>query len=394
MKKSLLWIVVLILSVSMAATFALAGCEKAGAAEEVTEAAEEVTEAAEEVTEAAEEVTEAAETPYIAVISKGFQHQFWQTVMAGAQAAADEYDVDMTFEGPPTESDIAIQVDMINAAIAKNPAALCLAVLDTESVTDQLNAAKDKGIPVVGFDSGVPNAPAGTIVSTASTDNEAAGALGADSMFANADFQAALGTATVDNPVVIGCQSQDATSASIVGRTTGFVNQMYDLCEAEFPGQVEVTGHVKYEKDATSGEAAVTIFVMVPPSTSPTDALAGSQTLFAMDNLIAIFASNQASVEGIIAATTDGTDLDKENGKYKDIIVVGFDAGASLKAAIKSNYFLGAITQDPYMIGYLAVELAVKALAGETLDEFVDTGCKFYDSSTMDDPDIAQLLYD
>jgi ribose transport system substrate-binding protein len=396
MKKSLLWIVMLLLSMSMVATFTLAGCEKAGAAEEeaaVEEAAEEVTEAAEEVTEAAEEA-ETGEKDYIAIISKGFQHQYWQTVMAGAEEAAEEYDVDMTFEGPPTESDVAIQVDMINAAIAKNPAALCLAVLDTESVTDQLNAAKDKGIPIIGFDSGIPNAPPGTIVSTASTDNEGAGALGADEMFKNADFKAALEAATVDNPVVIGCQSQDATSASIVGRTVGFLDEMVANCETLFPGQVEVTGHVKYEKAATSGEAAVTIFVMVPPSTSPTDALAGSQTLLAMDNLIAIFASNQASVEGIIAATTDGTDLDRENGKYKDLIVIGFDAGASLKAAIKSNYFTGAITQDPFMIGYLAVELAVKAINGETLDEFVDTGCKFYDSSNMDDPDIAQLLYD
>jgi ribose transport system substrate-binding protein len=113
-----------------------------------------------------------------------------------------------------------------------------------------------------------------------------------------------------------------------------------------------------------------------------------------MDNLIAIFATNTASVYGILASTTDGTDLDKENGKYKDITVIGFDAGAALKAAVKSGYFVGAITQDPYMIGYLAVELAVEALAGETLDEFIDTGAKFYDASNMDEPDIAILLYD
>jgi len=392
MKKSLLWIVVLLLRMSMAATFTLAGCEKAGAA--VEEAEEEVTEAVEEAVTEEEEVAVAEETPYIAIISKGFQHQFWQTVLAGAQDAADEYEVEMTFEGPPSESDIAIQVDMINAALAKNPSALCLAVLDTESVTEQLNTAMDKGIPIIGFDSGVPNAPEGAIAATASTNNEAAGAIGADEMFKNADFKAALEAATVDNPVLIGCQSQDATSASIVGRTVGFLDEMVANCETLFPGQVEVTGHVKYAKAATSGEAAVTIFVMVPPSTSEIDSQTGSQTLLAMDNLIGIFATNTASVYGILAATTDGTDLDKENGKYKDITVVGFDAGAALKAAVKSGYFVGAITQDPYMIGYLAVELAVKALAGETLDEFIDTGCKFYDASNMDEPDIAILLYD
>jgi len=101
------------------------------------------------------------EKPYIAVISKGFKHQFWQVVNKGAQDAAAKYNVDITFDGPPTESDISIQVDMLNSAIAKNPKAIALAALDTESVTTQLNDCKSKKIPIIGFDSGVPNAPEG-----------------------------------------------------------------------------------------------------------------------------------------------------------------------------------------------------------------------------------------
>ena len=331
--------------------------------------------------------------PYIAVISKGFQHQFWQTVLAGAKDAAEKYGVDMTFDGPPSESDVNIQVDMLNAAIAKNPKALCLAALDTESVMQQLNDCKSKGIPVVGFDSGVPNAPAGSIVATASTNNENAGALAADSMFNDEAFKAKLKAATVENPIIIGVQSQDATSASIVGRTVGFTDQMLKNAETLFPGQVAITGHDKFAKPASSGQAAVNIFVIVPPSSSATDAQNASQTLFGMDNLIAIFASNEASVNGILAATTDGTDLDRENGKYKDITVVGFDAGKAQKAAVKNGWFLGSVTQDPYMIGYLAVELAYKAMNGESVSDS-DTGCKFYNADNMDQPDIAQLLYD
>ena len=387
------WFLVLTvgLAVILGLTMAMAGCKTTTTAETtaaVTTAA--VTTAAETT---AAETTTAGAKPYIAVISKGFQHQFWQTVMKGAQDAAAKYNVDMTFDGPPSESDIAIQVDMINAAIAKNPKALCLAALDTESVTTQLNDCKAKGIPVVGFDSGVPNAPAGTIVATASTNNEVAGALAADTMFADPTFLAALKAATLDKPVVIGLQSQDATSASIVGRTVGFANEMVKNCETLFPGQVAVTGHDKFAKAATSGEAAVNIFVIVPPSSSATDAQAGSQTLFAMDRLIAIFASNEASVSGIIAATTDGTDLDRTSGKFKNVTVVGFDAGKALKAAVRNGWFLGAITQDPYMIGYLSIELAFKAINGETVAD-TDTGCKFYNAANMDQADIAQLLYD
>ncbi|HYW83817.1 MAG TPA: substrate-binding domain-containing protein, partial [Spirochaetia bacterium] len=76
---------------------------------------------------------------YIPVISKGFQHQFWQTVKLGAEAAAKQYGVEITFEGPPTEADIQPQVQMLVNDMAKNPSAICLAALDTNSVMDQLN---------------------------------------------------------------------------------------------------------------------------------------------------------------------------------------------------------------------------------------------------------------
>ncbi|MCL2035615.1 MAG: ABC transporter substrate-binding protein [Oscillospiraceae bacterium] len=331
---------------------------------------------------------------FIPVISKGFQHQFWQTVAKGSQDAADKHGVRIDFQGPPSESDIQVQVDMVNAALAQNPAALCLAALDTQSLDSQLNQALSSGIPVVGFDSGVPDAPAGSIVSTASTNNESAGALGAEEMFKEAGIAAKISGATAAAPVVIGVVSQDATSASIVGRTRGFVNKMLELAEGVHPGGVEVAGHDVFNK-AASGDVVVTILVSVPPSPSSADLQAAAQTMLQnTSNLIGVFCSNEGAVGGVLAATNDGTDLDRDNGRYSDLIVVGFDAGSVQKNAVKNQYFYGAITQDPYMIGFLAVELAVKAVNGESVDEIVDTGAKFYSHANMDQPDIAQLLYD
>ena len=65
--------------------------------------------------------------PYIPVISKGFQHQFWQAVKAGSEKAAKEYDVNITFEGPESESQVDKQIEMLQAALDKKPAAICLA---------------------------------------------------------------------------------------------------------------------------------------------------------------------------------------------------------------------------------------------------------------------------
>ena len=336
---------------------------------------------------------EPAAKPYIAVISKGFQHKFWQTVASGANDAAAEYGVDITFEGPASESDIADQVNMLNAAMAKNPAALCLAALDTESVTEQLNDCVSKGIPVIGFDSGVPNAPAGSIVSTASTDNEAAGALAAETMFNIEAVNAAVKAATKDAPIVLCVISQDATSASITGRTTGFVNKMFELCDAAQAGLVAVTGHDKWNKASTSGDVAIEIVVSIAASTSVTDCQTAAQAMI-QRTPVGVFCTNSGSVDGMLAATADGSDLDRTNGRYKDMVVVGFDSGATLLNAVRNQWFHGAVTQDPYMIGFYAIELAVKTLNGETVDEIVDTGCQYYTSENMDDPAIAALLYE
>ena len=175
MRKKLLVLVALLLMASMVFTACGGG---AGTTPEEPAAETPAAETPAEETPAeetpAETPADSGDKPYIAIISKGFQHQFWQTVLKGSEDAAKELNVDITFDGPPSESDIQVQLDQLNAALGKNPDAVCLAALDTESVTAQLLEAKEKGIPVIGFDSGVPNAPEGTIVSTASTDNEKA----------------------------------------------------------------------------------------------------------------------------------------------------------------------------------------------------------------------------
>ncbi len=158
--------------------------------------------------------------PYIAVVSKGEQHDFWQQVKRGAMDAASDYDVDVTFEGPPSESDVQIQVEMLNNAMAKAPVAIALAALDTTSVIDQLTELQAKGIPVVGFDSGVPNAPAGSIVANASTDNYNAAGVAAEKMFE--EIKADIEAATASAPVKIVVMNQDASGEFLLSRDSCF----------------------------------------------------------------------------------------------------------------------------------------------------------------------------
>ncbi|MGI6172564.1 MAG: substrate-binding domain-containing protein [Christensenellales bacterium] len=330
----------------------------------------------------------AEEKMYIPVMAKGFQHQFWQTVAAGAHKAAEDYGVDIYFDGPASETNIDEQVEMLKKEMAKEPKAIALAALSTDAVMTELQECLDKGIPVIGFDSGVPNAPEGSIRATASTDNEAAAALAAEKMMEQEGFADMLAAATADAPVVIAVISQEAVSGSIVGRTTGFVNKMKELASAY--NTVSVTGHSIWA-DEVEG-AGVIIHVQISATTEATDVATASNAVLNMDNLKAVFISNEGAVTGFLAATADGSEL-ADGGRYADLMVAGFDAGASQKNAVRQGWFIGSVTQDPYMIGYYAVELAVKAANGEEVSD-IDTGAQWYTAENIDDEMISMLVYD
>ena len=326
---------------------------------------------------------------YIPVMAKGFQHQFWQAVKAGADAAAKDLDVEIYFDGPASETEIAAQVNMVEQEMAKNPQAMALAALDTSAVADILADCAEKNIPVIGFDSGVPGDTSGAVKATACTNNEAAAAIAAEKFGENEALVEAMKAATTDAPVIIACLSQDAVSASVTGRTTGFVNKMKEV--ASQYGTVAVTGHQTWA-EGDEAAASIIIEVAVSATTEAVDVQNSANALLAKENLVAVFCSNEGTVTGFLSAVSDGEDL-ADGGKFADLVVAGFDAGAAQKNAVRQGWFYGSVTQDPYHIGYYAVEMAVAAAKGEAVAD-KDTGAKWYDASNIDNEDIAILVYD
>lgn len=319
-------------------------------------------------------------TGKIYLVSKGFQHQFWQAVLQGANEAAAEYGVEIDFQGPDTESDIAQQVQMLNNAFNNNPPAIGLAALDTEACLDAIKEIQKAGIPIVGFDSGVPGAPEGAIVANAATDNYKAGELAADETYKLIKDKVASATGTVR----IGVMNQEANSESIVQRGSGFVDKMKSLLEADGK-TVSVEGHDKWANKVDGAD--VIIDVAVPASVSADLSSVDAQNLLNKPDTICIYGSNQFSGEGLING-------DANIGKLgKDVVGVAFDSGVLIKTAVREGKLAGAVTQDPLQIGYKTVELCVKAIKGEPVSD-VDTGCQWYTAENMDDPKVAPNLYD
>ena len=372
---------------SMSATAAFAAEEKEDAATE--ESADST--AAEDPTAQFDglKANEAYEFP---MMVKSFQSTYWDAAQEGMKKASEELGVTYKPQGPNSESDIADQVNMINTAIASNPVGLGLAACDTSSVTDALKTCAEKGIPVVTFDTGIADAPEGSVVCEVCTDNAQAGAVAAENMYNSIKDV----VKDADGQVIIGEVNQDATAQNIQQRGTGFINKMIELLQADGK-TVAVSGNEFYVKaaegaDADAKDADVVIQVAVPAQTTVELCSTEAQAILSQENCIAVFGSNQVSAEGVLAANANLNVLgsDPANG---DVVGVGFDAGSIIKAAVKDGTFIGAVTQSPLMMGYYAIYALTAAANGQELQD-VPTDGYWYDATNMEDEDIAPNLYD
>ncbi|MDO5614333.1 MAG: ABC transporter substrate-binding protein [Paracoccus sp. (in: a-proteobacteria)] len=289
-----------------------------------------------------------AQEVYIPLVSKGFQHQFWQAVKQGADQAGAEFGVRVSFDGPDNETQVDKQIDMLAAALTNKPAAIGIAALDSQAVIPLLRRAQDEGIPVIAFDSGVES---DIPIATASTDNKAAAALAA------ARMGELIGGA---GKVAVVGHSQ--TSLTGIDRRDGFL----DALKADFP-DIEVVA-VEYGDGDHLKSTEITKAIL---ATNP--------------DIKGIFGTNEGSAIGVVNGV-------REMGS--SVVIVGFDSGKAQTDAIRDGLMAGAITQNPVGIGYETVKAALAAANGETLPEIIDTGFYWYDAGNIDAPEIAAVLYD
>ena len=285
---------------------------------------------------------------YIPLISKGFSHQFWQAVKLGSEQAAEEFGVDVTFEGPDNEGQVDRQIDMLAAALAKNPAAIGFAAVDSQASIPMLREIDAAGVPIIAFDSGVAS---DIPVTTCTTDNLASAALAADKM------AEAIGGAGK-----VAIISHDQTSVTGIERVDGFVNQV----AAKYPDIEIISIQYGGGDHLISTEIAKSIMTANP-------------------DIKGLFGANEGSAIGIVNGVT-------ESGA--DVVIIGYDSGAAQKDAVRSGLMAGAITQNPVGIGYETVKAAVMTVAGESVPKIIDTGFYYYDANNMDDTEIAAVLYD
>ena len=330
--------------------------------------------------------TEAAGGDYkFEIIVKSYQSSYWQAAVKGIEQEAEAKGVTVNCTGPNAESDIADQVNMLNNAINNAPNGIGLAACDQDACLDALQAALDAGIPVVCFDSGIPNAPAGSVVSTVATDNYSAGATAAENLYP------ALKDKIGDGQVRVGEVNQEATSESIINRGLGFIDKFAELAKAD-GYTVAVVGNEKYVNDSkaetvSESEADIVIEVAVPAQTTVELCATEASAIMNKSDTIGMFGSNQIAAEGILTANENlGVLGDK-------ILAAGFDAGSVIKSAVSNGTMYGAVTQSPLVMGITTVDVLCDAAAGKSVSD-VPTDGYWYNADNMEDPEIAPNLYD
>ena len=279
------------------------------------------------------------ETYKIALITMDSIDQHWITLKEGAEKAAAELGVELTFMAPNTKDD-ALQIEQVNNAVSAGNKAIIVAANGPDAISSALKEAEAAGVKIVYVDS-----PANVEAeATFSTDNTAAGKTAGETML---DALTEKGVTSGK----IGIVNVNAATASCVARETGF--------RSAFEG----TGFELLETQYGEGDAAK------------------SQSIaenYITQGVVGIFGCNEGSTNGAGNAV-------KAAGA--DVVCVGFDKSDAILGLIDDGYILATMAQNPDVMGYEGVKAAVAALKGEKLGGAVtDTGVSVLKASASAAP--------
>ena len=263
----------------------------------------------------------------IAVVGRGKKGEYWDAVQHGmkqalkdineAYAFSKDDQIRMTYEAPDSESDVDGQINMLDAVIAENPDVLCLAACDANSGLAQLEVARENGIPVITFDSGVYTEDEELVSAFRASDNRRIGEIGG--------YRLALAIGKMGK-VALFCGSSKLESTA--ERVQGFTDLV-----------------------AAYGDIKIIATVYADETENMSDAM--SEVLASDPNLTGVFCTSPEVSELYLNMKKDET--------LESVAMVGVDATLRQQSAVRSGEEAGVVSQYPFAIGYQTIWTAVQA---------------------------------
>ena len=290
----------------------------------------------------------------IAVILQTYNGSFWSDVMRGIDTATEELKdegITVNFNGPDDATNLQAQIEMIEAAVARDVIALAVAPADAAAVGNVMPRCEEKNIPVVTFD---VNAESDWPVCLVSSDNYKLGQLAGE----------ALGEAMGGKGLWAMVNWSDAV---LTNGQRSFGAE--DYIKENFPEM----------------ECYKLFFTYNVPDADLT---------FARDTLMA-----QADFGGFITGTEGNLapvlSAIQEAGKVGEVKLVAIDITPVSLDYIKDGTISAVVTQNPYNMGYTGTMTAYKAALGEEVPEFIDSGSAIVDLESMEsDEETRSILKD
>jgi ribose transport system substrate-binding protein len=288
-------------------------------------------------------------TRRIAVVPKGTEDVFFQSVHAGAIAAGREFKEEILWDGPPHETEYARQLEIVDSMLNRHVDGLVLAAANRTSLNASLDRASRENIPVVIFDSGVDST---NFVSFVATNNFEGGRVGGRE----------LGR-LLNGKGTVAMMDHAPGSASTMDREAGFK----DVMAKEFPG-ISIVAEQYSMSDRAKGMAAT------------------ENILTAHPDLNGIFASSEPSSVGAAQAL-------KTRGLAGKVRLVAFDSSEDLVDDLKTGVIDALVAQDPFKMGYEGVRAVTEKLDGKTPPKTLDLSAVLIRKDNLERLDVKELLH-
>lgn len=284
----------------------------------------------------------------IAVIPKATSHLFWIAVENGARAAARDSKVEMLWNGPPSETDYARQIQIVDSMIARRVDGIVVAATERQALVGPISRAMAAGIPVTVFDSGIEG---DNYTSFVATNNYEGGAIAAREM---------VRLAGTTGKVALLMNAPGSTST--MDRERGFEETL----AKEAPGLVIAARQYGLSDRGKARAAAENMLTAHP-------------------DLRGMFCSSEPSAVGGALAV-------KARHLSGKLQLVTFDSSADLVEELKSGTIQAMVVQDPFRMGYDAVKSVVDKIAGKAVAKRIDLSARLVRRDDLDKPDVVKLL--
>lgn len=323
----------------------LSGCS--GGAGKETAAATTAAPAAQTSAEASTEAAQKDEgSKVIGVIPKSTLYDYWKMVRLGCEDAAEKEGYTVRYQGTATNTDIEGQIKIVEDFVTAGVDAIVISPVNPDALAPVLEEVSET-IPVIVMDGKLNSECQKT---TVSTDNVAAAALGAKAMMEKIGEEGGLVAVVSDTPGSVQAEQRERGFLEEIKK-----NEKYELLE------------VFYSMGDRTKAANITQDILTEHS-----------------DIKGIFATNEGASAGVARTIRDE--------QRNDVCVISYDSSIDLIEAIYDGVLVGTVAQDPYNVGWLSVEAALKVLKGEPVEESTAVPAVYVDAENIHDADIIKVL--